>query len=273
MTLPLENKTVAITEHRYGPEFGELIKRHGARVLACPLLEERPVDDRGKVQEFILAVIGGGVDTVVFFTGVGARFLIEEADAMGEKARFLAAVNGARVVVRGPKPAVVLRREGIGPDVIPTTPTSAVVLNALRSGDLGSRSIGVQLYADQSGDFCSELERAGARVLPVEVYTYGEVSDRAAVGRLIDSLLDGSIDVITFTSAPQAKMLFSAASESGHLEALQTTLRDHVTVAAVGGVTEQALGEFGVRAAIRPDVPKMGPMAQAIAGHFARDSV
>ena len=273
MTLPLENKVVAITEHRFDPEFGELIKRPGARVLACPLLEERPVDDRGKVQEFILAVIEGGVDTVLFFTGVGARFLIEEADAMGEKARFLAAVNRARVVVRGPKPAVVLRREGIGPDVIPTTPTSAGVLNALRSGDLESRSVGVQLYADQNGDFRSELERAGARVLPADVYTNGEVSDRAAVGRLIDSLLDGSIDVITFTSAPQARMLFSAASESGHLAALQATLREHVTVAAAGGVTKQALAECGIRAAIRPDVPKMGPMTQAIADHFARDSV
>ena len=271
MTLPLENKVVAITEHRFGPEFRELITRHGARVLACPLLEEKPVEDRREVRRFIRTVIDGGVDTVVFFTGVGVRFLIEEAKMIGEKELFVTALKNSQLVVRGSKPAVALRKEGIQPDLISTTPTSGGVLDSLRSGELKSRSIGVQRYAEQSGDFCSELERSGARVFPVDVYTYGAVSDAAAVGRLIDSLVDGSIDVITFTSAPQVRTLFSAASESGLAKALSDSLTERVVVAAIGEVTAQALSDHGVRVAIRPEVPRMGAMAQAIADHFASD--
>ena len=182
MTLRLENKTIAVTEHRFGPKFGDLIKRHGARVMACPLQEEEPVEDRRKLQEFIRAVIDGGVDILVFSTGVGVRFLLEEADTLGEKVRFLAAANRTRVVVRGSKPAVVLRKEGIQPDLVPPIPTS-----------------------------------------------------------------------------------------TGVLDALENTLRREVVVAAVGRVTEQALGDSGISAAIRPDVPKMGPMAEAIAAYFVRD--
>ena len=77
MRRPLENIEVAIVEHRFTKEFSALFERFGAKVHACPLLEERPVENRGELQEFVRNVVSGDLDVMIFLTGVGARFLRE----------------------------------------------------------------------------------------------------------------------------------------------------------------------------------------------------
>src|SRR5437762_3252031 len=101
MALPLENITVAILEHRFTNEFATLFQRSGATVHACPLLEERPVDNPEELQKFVRHVVAGNLDAMVFLTGVGARFLVNEAESMGLKDNFLQALGKLTIVVRG----------------------------------------------------------------------------------------------------------------------------------------------------------------------------
>src|SRR6266487_485707 len=104
MRQPLEGITVAILEHRYTKEFAALFERFGAKVDACPLLEEKPVENREELQEFVRHVVSGSLDAMIFLTGVGARFLISEAESLGVKDEFLKALGNLTIVVRGPKP-------------------------------------------------------------------------------------------------------------------------------------------------------------------------
>ncbi len=53
MSKAVENRTVAITEHRFEKELMSLIEPHGANVISCPLLEERPVENRSELRAFI----------------------------------------------------------------------------------------------------------------------------------------------------------------------------------------------------------------------------
>src|SRR2546428_6727845 len=83
MMQPLENITVAVLEHRFTKEFSTLFERLGAAVHPCPLLEEKPVENREELQDFVRRVVSGKLDVMIFLTGVGARFLVAEAESMG----------------------------------------------------------------------------------------------------------------------------------------------------------------------------------------------
>src|SRR5688572_3092546 len=146
MAQPLENITIAILEHRFTKEFASLFERFGAKVHACAMLEEKPVENREELQEFIRHTVQGNLDMMIFLTGVGARFLVTEAESMGMKEEFIRGLNNITVVVRGPKPVSALRQFGVRIDVIPTIPTTEGVIEALKEKDLQSRRVGVQLY-------------------------------------------------------------------------------------------------------------------------------
>src|SRR5271169_1883050 len=100
MPLPLDNVTVAILEHRFTKEFSTLFERFGAKVHACPMLEEKPVENREELQKFVRHVVSGNLDVMIFLTGVGARFLISEAESIGVKEEFLTALGKMTIVVR-----------------------------------------------------------------------------------------------------------------------------------------------------------------------------
>ena len=267
MTQPLENTAVAILEHRYTKEFSTLFERFGAKVYACPMLEEKPVENRDELHAFVRHVISGSLDLMIFLTGVGSRFLIAEAESIGLKGDFLGALGKLTVVVRGPKPVAALRQFGVRVDVIPENPTTEGVIEALRTRDLQGRRVGVQLYGTPNPQLVSGLEGKGAKVTPVQVYAYGAAADSSAVSALISRILDGQIQVIAFTSAPQVRILFDFASQLGVAEPLEKALRS-VVIASIGEVTSRALAERGLDSKIVPKQSKMGAMAQAVAEHF-----
>ena len=270
MKNPLENITVAITEHRFTKEFALLFERLGAKVYACPVLEEKPVENRDELQVFVREVSAGNLDMMIFLTGVGARFLIAEADSIGLKDEFLGGLEKGTVVVRGPKPVAALRQFGIRIDVIPQTPTTEGVVAALSGKDLRGRRIGVQLYGTPNPELVSALQSRGATVTAVHVYDYGAVADPGSVNTLVTKILNGEIQVIAFTSAPQVRILFELASKLGILDSLERALKSNVIIASIGEVTNRALGEKGLTPKIVPKQSKMGSMAQAVEEFFSR---
>src|SRR5215510_14635325 len=58
MAQPLAGVTVAIVEHRFTKEFTILFERLGAAVHACPMLEEKPVENRNELREFVRRTTG-----------------------------------------------------------------------------------------------------------------------------------------------------------------------------------------------------------------------
>jgi uroporphyrinogen-III synthase len=268
MALPLENKTVAILEHRFTKEFTTLFERSGATVYACPILEEKPVENREELQTFVRRVVAGNLDVMIFLTGVGARFLVSEAETMNIKEDFIQALGQLTIVVRGPKPVAALRQLGVHVDVIPDNPTTEGVIDALRNRDLEGRRVGIQLYGTPNPQLVSALEAKGATVMPVQVYAYGAASDLSAVSALINRILEGEIHVVAFTSGPQVHMLFDFAMQLGVADALQKALKGGVTVAAIGEVTSRALAGRDLVPAIIPAHSKMGALAQAVSDYF-----
>jgi uroporphyrinogen-III synthase len=268
MAQPLKDVTIAIVEHRFTKEFSTLFERLGATVYACPLLQEKPVENKEELQEFVRRVIAGTLDLMIFLTGVGARFLVAEAESMGLKDEFLNALSKVTIVVRGPKPVAALRQLGVHIDVIPENPTTEGVIEALRTRELQGRHVGVQLYGTPNPQLVSALEGKGAKVTPVQVYAYGTASDLTAVSALIGRMLDGQIRVVAFTSAPQVQILFDFAAQLDLVEPLERALRTAIVIASIGEVTSRALAKRNLTPAIVPAQTKMGALVQEVAKYF-----
>ena len=111
---------------------GNLIERHGGVPYAAPVLQEKYLTGSPEIRQLVEDVCRDRLDVVVLLTGVGTRALVEAADSMGLKDRFLASLNQRTIIARSPKPARVLRQHNIHIDLMPPEPyTSQDLIKAL----------------------------------------------------------------------------------------------------------------------------------------------
>jgi uroporphyrinogen-III synthase len=262
--LPLAGYTVAVTAARRKEELGALLDRRGARVVHAPAIRIVPLADDSELVAATRAVLAGPVDLVVATTGVGFRGWLEAADAWDLP--LVAHLRSARVLARGPKARGAIRGSGLVDAWSPESESSAEVLEHLLSGaegPLAGRRIAVQLHGDPLPDFVDGLRATGAEVLTVPVYRWVLPEDVVPVQRLVGSVIAGTVDAVTFTSAPAAASLLHVAGDLGRRDELVTALRGRVRAIAVGSVTAGPLEAAGVPT-WQPERARLGALAREV---------
>jgi uroporphyrinogen-III synthase len=149
-------------------------------------------------------------------------------------------------------------------DFVADAPTTDGIIETLSREDLDGKSVLVQLYGSPNPELTEALEAEGATVTGISLYRYTEASDRDAIDGLVDKILDGGIDAVTFTSAPQVRFLIDAAAARKKAEELLKRFHTDVRVVSIGEVTGRALQQAGLRPQVIPKEPKMGPMVEAL---------
>jgi uroporphyrinogen-III synthase len=263
MPRPLDGIRVAITEHRYPEQLTQLLERLGATVFSCPLLKETPIEDSSGARRFISVCESTSIDYIVFYTGVGVDIVFKSVT----KPEIIAQ---SRIVARGPKAVNALKRAGMRVDVVADTATTAGILQALSGEDLKDKTVLVQLYGQENSELSAALQKRGATVIGVSIYSYTQASDTATIQELVKKVLDRKIDAITFTSATQVPFLFRMADTLVDPAAFRKRFKKDVIVASVGDVTSRALRDAGVEPHVIPAEPKMAPMVKALAEFFQR---
>ncbi|CAN7615415.1 uroporphyrinogen-III synthase [Phenylobacterium sp. LjRoot219] len=249
---PLQHTRIAVPESRELDLFTSMLEKLGARVVRCPLVAVRDVEDTGELHAWIGRLCQGQHDSIVFYTGEGVTRIWAAVDQLGMTAPAFEALKKARKIARGPKPIAALRKLGLGVDLVAENPTTAGVLALLSSLSLQGRRIGVQLYpnADEAV-LRTTLERSGATLDPVLPYQY--VSDEAdeRVAFVIEEMAAGRVDLIAFTSSPQVRRLTEVAQRLGVTKELAQAF-DKTKIAAVGPLAADAVTQAGGRTAIQP---------------------
>jgi uroporphyrinogen-III synthase len=272
--LPLAGYTVAVTAERRREELAALLDRRGARVVMAPAVRIVPLADDTELVAATRAVLAAPVDLVVATTGGGFRGWLEAAEAWDMP--LVEHLRTARVLARGPKARGAIRGGGLVDAWSPESESSAEVLAHLLSGAEGpleGRRIVVQLHGDPLPDLVAGLRRTGAEVLTVPVYRWVLPEDLAPVRRLVGGVVAGTVDAVTFTSAPAAAGLLAVADELGQRDALVAALRDRVLAVAVGPVTAGPLEAAGVPTA-QPDRARLGALAREVVARLPeRDPV
>ena len=250
-------------ESRKADEMRSLIERHGGIATVAPSMREIPLDENRAALAFGEQLFAGQIDVVVFLTGVGATALMETLGTRWPREDILAALTRCTIVVRGPKPTVVLRDWGLRIDLrAPEPNTWHELLATLVNGvSLAGKTVAIQEYGKPSGELYRELEQLGAIVQAVPVYRWDLPEDSQPLRDAIQQTIEGRFDVILFTSAQQFHNVLTVAEETGST-ALWLQAANRCVVASIGPTATETLEEGGLSVDSQPSHPKMGPLVR-----------
>ncbi len=193
--------TVAVTAERRRDEMTALLERRGARVVTGSAINIVPLADDKALHAATAACIGLAPDLVIATTGFGFRGWLEAAEGWGLGDALRSALRAASLVARGPKPCGAIRAAGLTEEWAARTESCDEVLSRLLAQGVAGRRIAVQEHGEPQVEFAAALRAAGAIVVDVPVYRWRLPADIAPVRRVVDQLVNGQVDAVTFTSA------------------------------------------------------------------------
>ncbi|MER7624826.1 uroporphyrinogen-III synthase [Streptomyces sp. NPDC126503] len=260
---PLAGFTVGVTAARRADELIALLRRRGAAVVHGPALRIVPLADDTELLAATKELIGHAPDVVVATTAIGFRGWVEAAEGWGCGQELLDVLRGSELLARGPKVKGAVRAAGLTESWSPTSESMAEVLDRLLAEGVAGRRVALQLHGEPLPGFVEALTAAGAQVVGVPVYRWMPPEDPAPLDRLLDAVLAGGLDAVTFTSAPAAASLLSRAAEKGVRDGLVTALRQEVLAVCVGPVTALPLQAEGIETH-QPERFRLGPLVQLL---------
>jgi uroporphyrinogen III methyltransferase/synthase len=259
---PLFGRRVLVTRPReQAAELVERLTAMGAEAIEAPMIRIDPPEDPSALLR--AAAEPDAFDWIVF-TSANAVEAFMHALLDGE--RDVRALKGPRLCTVGSGTADRLARYGIKVDVVPEEFRAEGVLRALarRTPLEGTRvllprsDIGREVIVDQ-------LRRAGAIVTDVVAYrTTIEDSQRADDPDIYGMLLEGRIDVVTFTSPSAVRNFARIYGADPAADLLKATV-----VATIGPVTAEAANQLGIAVTVQPATYTVPALVDAIAAHYA----
>jgi len=284
--MSLKGLTVAVTGSRRAKELAYMIKQLGGKSYLAPTVgieANRP--GSGEELSFVREVIKKDTDYVVFMTGPGVYRIMSAAKELGLYEEFCESLQGKIIVSRSPKPKRALTDHLVRTDLVPQENTAEGIGKLFSSRDMKGKKIAILWHGSYSPILKDQLESGSSKVFESSIYSYSlDLKESGAeilrdmgfdflppdvkkITKLIQNMSTGDIDVITFTSPPSVRNLFSVAVMNQLKGSLNDSLRK-VLVVAIGPPTRKTLEEYGVKVEIMPDVYKMGPMLKALESYL-----
>ena len=266
---PLAGYNVAVTADRRAEEQVALLARRGATVLEGPTVRTLPLVDDQALWSAIESVIGDPPDVVVLLTGIGTRAMVGAAEGMGLDGELLSTLARALVIARGPKAAGAAATAGI--DVGWQTPgeRSVEIIDRLSAQARRGARIAVQRDGNHRALLAETLRALGADVVDIPVYRWELPDDTRPAQRVIDAVLAGDVDAVTFTSSPAVQHLLDIAAASDRRAELLDAFAAGVVPVCVGPVCFETAQRAGIERGIVPRRARLGSMVQALVAHYA----
>ncbi|HEU4346492.1 MAG TPA: uroporphyrinogen-III synthase [Actinoplanes sp.] len=259
--------TVAVTAERRREELAALLRRRGARVTTASAITIVPLADDDALHAATAACIGLAPDLVIATTGFGFRGWLEAADGWGLGDDLRSVLRAARLIARGPKPCGAIRAAGLIEEWAAHTEASEEILSRLLGQGVSGLRIAVQEHGEPLNEFVAALRAGGATVLEVPVYRWTLPPDVAPVRRLVDQVLNGQVDAVTFTSAPAVRAFLEIAGRSA--PQVLDRFRGTTMAACVGPVTAGPLTAQQVPV-VQPERFRMGALIKVISDELPR---
>src|SRR4051812_44609732 len=261
---------VAAFESRRADEMERMITKRGGIAFVSPSMREVAIERNQPAIDFANRVITGGIDAIIFMTGVGTRLLVQQIERHVDRKQFLAAVSDIKSVVRGPKPLAVLREFGITPTlVVPEPNTWREILGILDEKlPVSNLVVGVQEYGVPNRSLIAGLEARGATVDAIRVYDWDLPIDCGPLEQNIRRIAAGEVDVVMFTSGNQLFNLLKLADGLGLAEEVRSGFRN-VVVASIGPTTSEMLINENLPVDFEPSHPKMGHLIAELSDRAA----
>lgn len=244
----------------YIEESAEIVRSYGFEPFFAPMVSLSSVKTPD-FQSFVDRLYQERVNYIIFTSANGVKYTLDLVKHKDEHYRkiidesdFIDRLKMTRIVAIGPKTEKTLREIGISNIITPSEFSSVGVIDLLRDS---VEDKDVELLRSSKGNLRlkKELEQNGAIVNDINVYTAGKPQgeERKRAEKLVDLMLNGKIDVITFTSRMIADNFFSIAEDLGAKEDVIGLFRSgKVIIAVIGKETAKSLETFDIKEYIMP---------------------
>jgi uroporphyrinogen III methyltransferase/synthase len=260
---PLFGKRVLVTRPRdQAAELVDRLNALGAEAIESPMIAILPPDDPGPLLD--AAANAGSFDCIVFTSANAVEAFMT---ALLDGSRDIRALKGPVLCAVGTATADRLSRYGIKVDLVPSEFRAEAVVSTLMA-QRPVTSLHVLLPRADIGRevIATQLREAGAEVTEVIAYrTVLQEGPRANEPDIYGMLLDGRIDVVTFTSASAVRNFLKVYGSDQAVDLLNTTI-----VATIGPVTAETATQLGIRVEIQPTTYTIPAFVDAIAAFYAR---
>jgi uroporphyrinogen-III synthase len=264
--MPFDGLRVLSLESRRASEMATLIRKQGGEPFVAPSMREMPLESNPEAFSFAERLFAGEFEMMILLTGVGARYLDRVFSTRYEPGKLAEALRNLTVVVRGPKPAAVMREWQVPIAIqVPEPNTWRELLVATEGRP--EHCIAVQEYGKSNPELLAGLRARGLDVSTVRVYEWGLPEDTAPLREAVHRLVDGKIDVALFTTSIQVAHLFRIAAEENLEEPVRAALQK-VRIASIGPTTSEELLEYGIKPSMEPSHPKMGLLVNEAASNL-----
>ncbi|NLE81754.1 MAG: uroporphyrinogen-III synthase [Rhodococcus sp.] len=259
---------IAVTAERRADEFITLLERHGAIVNYTPAIHVLPLTDDSQLRAATAKLLESPPEVTVVSTASGFRGWLEAAREWGQEDALLRALGSGRIITRGPKAKGAVRGAGLREAWSPETESSEEVLDHLKSEGVTGTSIAVQRHGtitewEPIVDLSKALTDLGADVTALSVYRWERPHDQQPMRGLVEEIVGGHVDAVTFTSAPAVSSLLSTARDMDAVDRVAAAFQDKVVAVCVGSVTASPFEALGVPT-MQPDRPRLGSLAKHI---------
>jgi len=286
--MSLRGITVAVTSSRRASELADLVRKFGGIPYIAPTIgikNNSPLNS--ECNHFLETISNEKMHFFIFMTGVGVFNLFQNL----QKSHGLNTVNeklqDTIVIARSDKPKMQLRKFGIKTNFVPNINTIEGIFNLLKSFDVKNKNIGILWHGDSSNSFKKKINSLGANVFDFSSYSYSTsleqknatmlkqmgydyvAPNEEKIETLIEDLMNGTVDSITFTSPPAVKEFFELAKRNNKFNSLKDRLNNNVLVVSVGPSTSNMLLQFHVLVDLMPTTYRMGPMIKELADYIS----
>lgn len=251
---------IASLESRRAGDMSRLIERHGGVSHVSPSMREVPIEPNRPAIDFAYRVMTGDINTVIFMTGVGFKFLMRSIEKHLDAQRFLDSLSDITTICRGPKPAAAMKELGLQATYKVGEPnTWREVLRFIDREKLSiaNQTIGLQEYGISNASLIAGLEARGATVDTLKVYGWDFPEQTDPLRENIQAIADGKRDMLLLTSGHQIVNMLRMAENMGITAPFRSGLRT-TAIASIGPTTSQMLIECDLHADMEPTHPKMG---------------
>jgi len=251
---PLFGKRVLVTRARaQASALSRRLRSLGAEPVEFPTIRIVPPEDWGPLDQAVAEL--AAYDWVIFTSVNGVDFFWQRLERAERDARALA---GVRLAAIGPATAGALKHHGLQADLVPPRYVAEAILDEI--GPVAGQRILLPRADIARPALVDGLQAAGAHTDEVAAYrtVLGSAEDAASIK---ESLIEGEIDLITFTSSSTVRNFIAILDGA-------PALPEQTTVACIGPITAKTAHRFDLPVQIVASEHTIEGLIEALVEHF-----
>ena len=250
-----KNKIIAITRPLERAEAAvQIVESNGGIPLVVPTLELEAYPSESLME---LCYNAKNLDWLIFTSPASLESLFRYCEDFKNNLN-----PRCQVAVIGPRTGRVLNEYGLKSDLVPEDYTAEGLLEKFQQINIQGMKIGLPRTFKARDVLPEGLKKMGATVFLAEAYKSTKPKDTSKVKLLVDDLIKGKIDAITFTSPLTVTNLFEMAGDKRD-QLIESLKNGKILVAAIGPITQKPLNELKIKS-IAPEKYTVKDMLQEL---------